>query len=146
MQPSDLERMVVANHQIFMLTNERIGDILTAHALTHATAQALCSISPDEGPPSMTTMAQRLFCNAPNLTFVAGQLIKRGLIVRSVDPDDRRSRVLALTEEGRRVRSEVLEATLQRSPFATLDAKKLAALTALTEEALAGAAPPIGTS
>ncbi len=121
-----------------MLTNERIRDLLAAHDLTEATAQALWSIDPVEAPPSMKVMAQRLFCNAPNLTFVADQLIKRGLALRSVDPEDRRSRVLSLTEEGVRVRSEVIRETLRLSPFASLDAEQLAALAALTDATLAG--------
>lgn len=136
MQLSNLELVVISNHQIFMLTNERIEDTLVAHGLTQATAQALLSIDPDERPPSMTTMAERLFCNAPNLTFVAGKLIKKGLIVRSVDPDDKRSRVLSLTDEGRRVRADVLRITLERSPFAALDAEQLAALATIAREML----------
>lgn len=136
MQLSNLELVVISTHQIFMLTNERIENTLVAHGLTQTTAQALLSIDPDERPPSMTTMAERLFCNAPNLTFVASQLIKKGLIVRSVDPDDKRSRVLSLTDEGRRVRADVLRITLERSPFAALDAEKLAALATITGEML----------
>ncbi len=140
MRLSDLEVVVVANHQIAMLTAQRIEDILLAHGLTQATAQALLSIDPEETPPSMTTMAERLFCNAPNLTFVAGQLLKRGLIVRSVDPDDRRSRVISLTDDGRHVRAEVLRITLERSPFAALDKEQLAVLAAITTETLPHAA------
>ncbi|AYF99243.1 MarR family winged helix-turn-helix transcriptional regulator [Protaetiibacter intestinalis] len=137
MQQSDLVRAVVANHHIFMLTSERIAATLAAHGLTQATAQALWAIDPDETPPSMTTMTERLFCNAPNLTFVAGQLIKRGLVSRSVDPADRRSRVLSLTEEGRRVRADIVRVTLQQSPFAALDPAQLATIASITDEVLA---------
>jgi len=136
MQLSALERMVAANHASFMMTSDRVRETLAHHGLTQATATALWAIDPDEPPPTMTTMAQRLFCNAPNLTFVANQLIKRRLVARAIDPSDRRSRVLSLTEEGARVRAEVIEATLERTPFATLNAQQLATLAELTELAL----------
>jgi DNA-binding MarR family transcriptional regulator len=66
----------------------------------------------------MKVMAERLCCNAPNLTFMTNQLVARGLVERVVDPTDRRSRVLVLTAEGRRVRDEVLRATLEKTAAA----------------------------
>ena len=104
-----------------MLTSDRIVEVLTDFGLTHATAQALWAIDPAVPPSSMKVMAERLFCNAPNLTFVTDQLATRGLVERVADPTDRRSRVLVLTDEGVRVRVEVMQATLERSPFANLD-------------------------
>lgn len=136
MDGSDLERAVRVNHEIFMLTSDRIIDVLTHHKLTPATAQALWALDPTEPPPSMKAVAERLFCNAPNLTFVADQLVARGLVERAVDPSDRRSRVLVLTEEGVRVRGEVMRATLERSPFGNLDEEQLATLVRLFALAL----------
>jgi DNA-binding MarR family transcriptional regulator len=114
----DLVDAIRANHEIFMLTGDRIEPALTARGLTHATAQALWAIDPAKPPPSMKALAEQLFCNAPNLSFIANQLIERGLVERSVDPTDRRGRVLHLTEKGRQVRQEVIVATLEASPFA----------------------------
>jgi DNA-binding MarR family transcriptional regulator len=128
MDGSDLERVVRGGHEIFMLTNDRIAAVLAEHGLTYATAQALWAIEPGKPPASMKVMAERLFCNAPNLTFVAGQLAARGLVERAVDPADRRSRVLVLTEDGVRVRAEVMRVTLEQSPFANLDRNQLATL------------------
>jgi len=136
MDDSSLERVVRGNHEVFMLTNDRIAGVLAEHGLTQATAQALWVIHPSEPPPSMKALAERLFCNAPNLTFVAGQLVSRGLAERAVDPADRRSRVLVLTEEGKRVRAEIMRATLERSPLANLGPDQLAALLHLLEVAL----------
>jgi DNA-binding MarR family transcriptional regulator len=138
MDGSDLERAVRFSHEIFLLTNDRIVDVLARHKLTHATAQALWAINPAEPPPSMKVMAERLFCNAPNLTFVADQLVARGLVERAVDPVDRRSRVLVLTEDGAVVRDEVMRVTLDRSPFGGLDAEQLATLVRLFGVALGG--------
>jgi len=133
---------VVANHEIFMQTSDRIQAVLTEHGLTHATAQALWAIDPAEAPPSMKELAGRLYCNAPNLSFVVNQLTGRGLVERSADPGDRRSRVVALTMDGRRVRSAVIEATLALSPFARLHTDDQLNLVNLLRKVLEAAAGP----
>ncbi|PRY44731.1 MarR family winged helix-turn-helix transcriptional regulator [Umezawaea tangerina] len=140
MDGSDVERAVRLNHEVFLRTGDLVLDVLARHGLTHATAHALWAIDPAEPPPSMKVMAERLYCNAPNLTFVAGQLVAKGLAERAVDPADRRSRVLVLTEDGVRVRAEVMRETLERTPFANLDHEQLAALVRLLDTALG--APP----
>ncbi|MFD1540898.1 MarR family winged helix-turn-helix transcriptional regulator [Nonomuraea guangzhouensis] len=113
-----LEQVVRAGHEVFMLTSDRIAKALEELRLTHATAQALWAIDPGEPAPSMRMLAGRLFCNAPNLSFVVNQLADRGYVERAVDPGDRRSRVVVLTEQGRRVRERVIEVTLAQTPFA----------------------------
>jgi DNA-binding MarR family transcriptional regulator len=137
MSRSVLEAVVVANHKVFMLTGDGLEAVLTEHGLTIATAQALWMIDPDEAPPSMKEMAGRLFCNAPNLSFITNQLVDRGFVERSVDPDDRRSRVLTLTGSGRRVRATVIAAMLAISPFARLSPEELLRLKELLEKACA---------
>lgn len=93
------------------------------------------------GPPHQE-LAGRLYCNAPNLSFVVNQLTGRGLAERSADPVDRRSRVVALTTDGRRVRSAVIEATLAWSPFARLHTDDLLNLVNLLRKVLEPAAAP----
>ncbi|MGM1060398.1 MarR family winged helix-turn-helix transcriptional regulator [Saccharothrix sp. Mg75] len=138
MREDELEAVVRANQEVFMLTGDRIADVLAEHGLTHATAQALWAIDPDEDPPPMKAMAERLHCNAPNLSFVTNQLADRGLVERVADPRDRRSRVLVLTDEGRRVRAEVVRAALRHTPLAGLDDADLKALAAILDRALRG--------
>ena len=123
-----------------MRTSDRIEAVLAEHGLTHVTAQALWAIDPAQAPPSMKALAGRLYCNAPNLSFVMNQLTDRGLVERSPDPADRRSRVVALTEHGRRVRSAVIEATLALTPFARLGQDELRQLVDLLGKALDPAA------
>lgn len=131
-----LETAVVASQSLVMQTNERLETALAEHQLTGATAQALWAIDPDEKPPSMKTMTQRLFCNAPNLTFVTTQLADRGLVERTVDPADRRSRLISLTSEGMRVRAAVIDAALAASPLAGLSEDDLTRLVELLRAAL----------
>ncbi|WP_217166416.1 MarR family winged helix-turn-helix transcriptional regulator [Streptomyces sp. AC512_CC834] len=141
MTRSTLEAAVAANHELFLQTSDRVETVLAEHGLTQATAHALWAIDPTEAPPSMKQLAGRLYCNAPNLSFVMNQLTGRGLVERSADPADRRSRVVALTENGRRVRSAIIEATLALSPFARLSAEDLRELVNLLGKALE---PPEG--
>ncbi|KOX17352.1 MarR family winged helix-turn-helix transcriptional regulator [Nocardiopsis sp. NRRL B-16309] len=136
MPPSPLETAVLGVHTLATQTEELIADVLSEHRLTGATAQALWAIDPQEEPPSMKTMAQRLFCRAPNLTFVVNQLVDRGLVERIVDPADRRSRLVVLTEEGRRTRAAVVAAALTTSPLARLPADELRRLADLLDQAL----------
>lgn len=114
-----------------MATSDGVAADLARLDLTHATAAALWALEPDEVPPSMKALAARLFCNAPNLSFLVGQLEARGLLERSVDPADRRSRTVALTAAGVRARAEVVRATLASTPLAALGAAELRDLVAL---------------
>ncbi|MEV0949149.1 MarR family transcriptional regulator [Promicromonospora sp. NPDC050249] len=127
----DLTAVVAATHDLWMRTNDLLGESLAEHQMTPATFQALWVIDPDEPPPSMKLMAERLYCNAPNLTFISNQLVDRGLVERAVDPDDRRSRVLVLTGKGRQVRDELVSTVLEKTPLAALSASELAQLATL---------------
>ncbi|ROO59326.1 winged helix DNA-binding protein [Micromonospora sp. Llam0] len=138
MDHRDLVDAIRANHEIFMTTSDRLEPALTAHGLTNATAQALWAIDPTGPAPSMKTLAERLYCNAPNLSFIANQLIERGLVERGVDPTDRRGRVLALTDKGRQVRQEIITATLAASPFADCPPQLLHELATLLRQVADG--------
>lgn len=126
-----------AVHEVFMRTDAAITGPLAELGLTTATAQALWALDPDEEPPSMKTVAARLHCNAPNLSFVADQLAARGLVERVPDPRDRRSRALVLTAKGEQVRSQVMRTVVERSPLSTLEPDDLAALLSILDKVVA---------
>ncbi|MEU4573660.1 MarR family transcriptional regulator [Nonomuraea sp. NPDC023979] len=131
-----LEQVVRANHELFMLTGDRIAKALDELRLTYATAQALWAIDPAGPAPSMKALAERLFCNAPNLSFVVNQLTDRGYAERAVDPGDRRSRVVVLTEQGRQARERVIDVTLAQTPFAHCDPEDLSRLAEILQRVL----------
>jgi DNA-binding MarR family transcriptional regulator len=135
MPAPELTEVVAATHDIWMRTNDLIGRALAGHRLTPATFQALWAIDPAEPPPSMSVMAERLHCNAPNLTFITGQLVDRGLVERVVDPANRRFRLLVLTAKGRQVRDELVRTALEKTPFAALTDDELRQLSALLARA-----------
>ena len=52
-------------------------------------------------PLSMGELADRLLCDASNVTGIVDRLEARGLVERQADPDDRRVKRLVLTDAGR---------------------------------------------
>jgi DNA-binding MarR family transcriptional regulator len=136
MAAPELPAVVAAIHLIWMRTNHLLGEALAAHGLTTATFQALWALDPDAPPPSMKAMAERIYCNAPNLSFITNQLVARGFVERSVDPADRRSRVLVLTDMGRRAREDLMRAATENTPLGVLDDDELRQLLTLLHRAV----------
>lgn len=68
----------------------------------------LQSLEPGTELP-MSALAERLFCDASNVTGMVDRLETRGLLERREDPRDRRVKRIALTDEGAAVRERVLE-------------------------------------
>jgi len=66
---------------------------------------ALRLIEPGKEVP-MGALAQSLFCDPSNVTGIVDRLEARGLIERRPADGDRRVKILALTAEGERLRSE----------------------------------------
>lgn len=58
-------------------------------------------------PKPMGKIAGLLHCDSSNVTWITDRLEERGLVERLLDPTDRRVRLIALTDEGRRVRDEI---------------------------------------
>ncbi len=64
----------------------------------------------------MGTLADKLLCEASNVTGIVDRLETRGLIERRPDPADRRVKRLAITAEGRGIHSEALERLYEPPP------------------------------
>ncbi|MGI5164040.1 MarR family winged helix-turn-helix transcriptional regulator [Spirillospora sp. CA-253888] len=60
-------------------------------------------------PVPMRRLADRLHCDASNVTGIVDGLERRGLVTRRPAPHDRRVKHLVLTEEGTRRRALLLE-------------------------------------
>ncbi|MCG7206775.1 MarR family winged helix-turn-helix transcriptional regulator [Streptomyces arenae] len=115
---------------------ELIGDVVSRfyadyeeaageHALTGAQARLLSLLS--LGPLPMRKLAQRLKCEPSNVTGIVDRLEARGLVERRPDPADRRVKLAAATDEGRRVARDLREGLrFAREPLAGLtDAERL---------------------
>src|SRR5689334_19381878 len=97
----DLIGTVVARY------HEEYEEAAARHALTGAQARLLSLLSLE--PLPMRRLAQKLKCEPSNVTGIVDRLEARGLVERRPDPADRRVKLAAATEEGRRVARSLRE-------------------------------------
>jgi DNA-binding MarR family transcriptional regulator len=89
-------------------------------------------------PLAMNKVADRLHCDASNVTGIVDRMEVRGLVERRVRADDRRVKEIGLTAEGRRVRRQV-EGVLAGTPgIGALKSEEQAALRSLLARVLKG--------
>jgi DNA-binding MarR family transcriptional regulator len=81
------------------------------------------------GPLPMRVLAHKLVTDAPYTTILVDDLEARGLVTRTVNPNDKRTKTVAITESGR-IAAQQAEAILDRPPeaLAALSDEDLAAL------------------
>jgi DNA-binding MarR family transcriptional regulator len=85
----------------------RFDDAFRPLDLTNGQFSLLMSLNRPK-PPSIAPMAEFLAMDRTTLTAALKPLERRGLIVISVDPDDRRGRLLRLTAKGRGLLAKAL--------------------------------------
>lgn len=84
----------------------RVWGIAAEFDLAPMQMLALKNLEPDRELP-MSSLAQLLHCDASNVTGIVDRLESRGLIERRPSPEDRRVKMLALTEEGQKLRRKI---------------------------------------
>ncbi|GAA4794915.1 MarR family winged helix-turn-helix transcriptional regulator [Streptomyces ziwulingensis] len=131
---------------------ELIGDVVARfyadyeeaageRALTGAQARLLSLLSLE--PLPMRKLAKRLKCEPSNVTGIVDRLEARGLVERRPDPNDRRVKVAAATEEGRRAARDLRESLrFAREPLAALSGEEREALRGLLRRMLGADAGP----
>jgi DNA-binding MarR family transcriptional regulator len=101
--------------------------------LTSLQARVLLQL---EEPTPMRSLAEHLGCDASNVTGSAHRLTEAGLVER-VEGRDRRVKLLRLTPQGARVRTQVVERVAAGATVTTkLDAGERVQLTALLDKLL----------
>ncbi|MEV7724060.1 MarR family winged helix-turn-helix transcriptional regulator [Streptomyces sp. NPDC101733] len=117
---------------------ELIGDVVAryhteyeeaaaSHQLTGAQARVLTMLALE--PLPMRRIAKKLRCEPSNVTGIVDRLELRGLVARHPDPDDRRVKLAAPTEEGLRTAERLRESLdFAREPLAELSAEERSAL------------------
>jgi DNA-binding MarR family transcriptional regulator len=88
-------------------------------------------------PMSMKAVADRMHCDASNLTGIVDRLEARGLVVRRSHPTDRRVKELVLTDAGERLRDQLAKLPPYAPELSELSADDRATLTELLRRALA---------
>jgi DNA-binding MarR family transcriptional regulator len=90
--------------ELFGVQRPRMLDIPAEYGLKPPQFFALQAL--DE-PVPMSNIASVLRCDRSAVTWITDRLEERGYVERRSDPADRRVKLLALTDEGRRVREEI---------------------------------------
>ncbi|GGZ11652.1 MarR family transcriptional regulator [Streptomyces poonensis] len=99
--------------------HEEYEEAAAEHALTGAQARLLSLLSLE--PLPMRRLAQKLKCEPSNVTGIVDRLEARGLVERRPDPNDRRVKLAAATQEGRRIAKGLRESLdFAREPLAAL--------------------------
>jgi DNA-binding MarR family transcriptional regulator len=106
----DLEAL---ERRVFRLTEalrRRFARHLAQYGLTPPQFITLCSLAQSaEKSSRMGPLAAAAFQSAASMTGIVDRLLERGLVRREQDPQDRRSVVVVLTEEGERLLREIRE-------------------------------------
>ncbi|RLP86213.1 MarR family transcriptional regulator [Micromonospora sp. BL4] len=87
-------------------------------------------------PMTLRELAERMGCEASNITFVADRLEGQGYLERHPHPDDRRAKQLILTSKGTELRDRLLELLSKDSPLAPLAPEEQDVLQHLLSRAL----------
>src|SRR5690349_5922406 len=90
--------------QLFATDRPRMLDIQAEYGLKPPQFFALNAL--DE-PAPMSAIANMLRCDRSAVTWITDRLEERGYVERRSDERDRRVKLLALTDEGVRVREEI---------------------------------------
>jgi DNA-binding MarR family transcriptional regulator len=102
-----------------MAQRTKVGAELGDLGLSFAQAHALRLLDPEQ-PMPMSALAERLFCDASNVTGIADRLEARGLVERQSAEGDRRVKALTITRAGMKLRDQVME--LMNEPPAAIAA------------------------
>ncbi|HEY2667094.1 MAG TPA: MarR family transcriptional regulator [Actinomycetota bacterium] len=105
------------------------ADVSRSRDLTPQQAQLLCTLL--EGPIGMTELGRLLHLEKSSLTGLVDRVERRGLVVRTRDPNDRRASQVALTGQGARLAADSHEDVTARlealaDELAPADRKRLA--------------------
>lgn len=121
--------------ELFGEQRPRMLDIQAEYGLKPPQFFALQAL--DE-PVPMSSVANVLRCDRSAVTWITDRLEERGYVERRADERDRRVKLLALTEEGRRVREEIrAQLTVPPDALSRLSRAEQRALRDLLRKALA---------
>lgn len=94
--------------EIGMRQRQLAGAALAELDLTFSQAHILRLLEPRR-PLPMSALAERLICDASNVTGLADRLEARGLVERRAAEGDRRVKALAITPAGAALRKRVIQ-------------------------------------
>lgn len=108
--------------------DSHIRQVADTLGITASQAVALRELA---DPMTLTELAEHMGCETSNAGYVIDRMEKQHLVQRGPHPSDRRAKILTLTADGRRCRTNVLDALSQDAPIDTLSAAEQRTLVAL---------------
>jgi len=96
-----------------VLDNQRRREVSEAAGMSFGRTRAIRRIA--RKPMSMSELANLLGMERPNATTLVNDLEAHGLVIRKVDPEDRRTRLVEVTPQGRAI-AERAEKILKTPP------------------------------
>lgn len=86
---------------------QALSDLAEEHDLTLQQALVMHTLN-DGGVMFMGAVADKMHCDASNITGIIDRLVQQGYVVRQEDPQDRRAKQLILTAKGSSFVQEVI--------------------------------------
>ena len=123
-------------YEVFKASKPHLEVVAAKFDLTPQQVFAIKSLD-EERPVTMSAFATTLGCDASNVTSIADKLESRGILVRRASANDRRVKVLMMTEAGIELRQRIAE-TMQKPPpaIANLSVADQEAMVAILRRAL----------
>jgi len=122
-------------------SHDRVHDVCESVGLTPGLMKALMSMRPGE-PRPMKDLAGEWRCDASYVTSLVDGLEERGIVERQAHPADRRAKIIALTDDGERMRRDVLGRMHEPPPcFDALNAEEVQELRGLLAKLVDAATP-----
>jgi DNA-binding MarR family transcriptional regulator len=131
-----VERLMRSAHRLRRSSMRSLAPL----GLTPAQERMLRLVSRGEGPWRMGELAARMGIVPRSATSLVDALEQAGLVVRAIDPDNRRAVLVTLTDQGRAVQRAMAEARADAGEdlFAQLDDRERVLLAELLDKV----APP----
>jgi DNA-binding MarR family transcriptional regulator len=121
---SDTAHRIWSVMRALVLDHERRKEVCDALDMSFVRVKALLALQPE--PMTMGHLAAHLATDAPYTTLIVDDLERRGMLARTVHPDDRRAKIVTLTTSGRDTANRATEIlgeppdTLRQLPAAQL--------------------------
>ncbi|HSX08282.1 MAG TPA: MarR family transcriptional regulator [Candidatus Saccharimonadales bacterium] len=103
--------------QVSVRAKHSLIQLAETHDLAIMQLYTLCTLE-DSKPSPMNTISCVLGCDASNVTGIIDRLFKQGYIERQENPQDRRVKMIALTEKGKELKYTLLSKIQQHSSTA----------------------------
>ncbi len=131
--PSRLRSALIG---VMHVQRRHLGECAERHGMTAQQAISLFQLG-ESGDIPMRELAGRIGCDPSHLTGIADRLEELGLVERRPDAQDRRVKLLGVTDDGEQLRSSLIaEVDSTATGFAVLDTDEQRRLLALLERIL----------